>query len=73
MDPGGLHGSGGGLGVPESPRYPWMSITGKAEEIAELWISLCLDEMSTHKKTMRHFDLCITISQRSVCLDVLLM
>ena len=34
MDPSGLHGgvSGGGggpLGVPESPRYPWMSITGR--------------------------------------------
>ena len=31
MDPAGLHGAsgGGGLGVSESTRYPWMSITGR--------------------------------------------
>ena len=30
MDPGGLNGGAGlGGGIPESTRYPWMSITGK--------------------------------------------
>ena len=30
MDPGGLNGGAGlGGGIPESTRYPWMSITGR--------------------------------------------
>ena len=31
MDPGGLNGGAGlGGGIPESTRYPWMSITGRS-------------------------------------------
>ena len=39
MDPGGLNGGAGlGGGIPESTRYPWMSITGRSR----ICICICI-------------------------------
>ena len=55
MDPGGLHGSGGALGVPESPRYPWMSITGRADHHSSSSL------LSTHSTSLSFFGIIIDI------------
>ena len=41
MDPGGLNGGAGlGGGIPESTRYPWMSITGRSMYMY-MYICIC--------------------------------
>ena len=43
MDPGGLNGGAGlGGGIPESTRYPWMSITGRSTICICIRICICL-------------------------------